>query len=114
MVNALTSPPMVKALKTLKKTRINWGKGEHCDLLAKSIQDWLKKEGDTINENGEENCNAHEFANKLGIPPQTFCKYICMENHRILGDGSCGKKKWMTNDSFLFARVCACSCRSRK
>jgi hypothetical protein len=39
MVNALTSPPTVNALTTLKKTRINWGKGEHRDLLAKAIQD---------------------------------------------------------------------------
>ncbi len=48
MVNALTSPPTVNALTTLKKTRINWGKGEHRDLLAKAIQDWLNKEGDVL------------------------------------------------------------------
>jgi hypothetical protein len=45
----------------------------------------------------------HEFANKLGIPPQTFYKYICMDNRRILGDGSRSKKKWMTNGDVLFA-----------
>ena len=48
MVNVLTSPPTVNVLTTLKKTRINWGKGEHSDLLAKAIQDWLNKEGDAI------------------------------------------------------------------
>ena len=89
------SPPMVNVLTTLKKTRIKWGKGEHRDLLAKAIQDWLNKEGDTINKNGEEILGVHLFANKLGIPPQTFYKYICMENRRILGDRSRGKKKWI-------------------
>ena len=48
MVNVLTSPPTVNALTTLKKTRINWGKGEHRDLLAKAIQDWLNEEGNAI------------------------------------------------------------------
>ncbi len=104
MVNALTSPPMVNAaLTTLKKTHLNWGKGEHRDLLAKTIQDWLNKEGDAISKNGEEILKAHLFANKLGIPPQTFYKYICTENRSILGDESRGKKKWMTNDDILFA-----------
>jgi len=77
MVNILTSPPTVNALTTLKKTCINWGKGEHRDLLMKVIQDWLNKEGDTIDENSEEILEVHLFANKLGIPPQTFYKYIC-------------------------------------
>jgi hypothetical protein len=63
-------------------------------LLAKAISDWLKKEGNTINEQGKEILDVHEFTIKLGIPPQTFYKYICMNNHRILGAGSCGIKKW--------------------
>ena len=77
MVNALTSPPKVNVLTTLKKTHINWGRGEHHDLLAKAIQDWLNKEGDAIDDNGEEILDACLFANKLGTPPQTFYKYIC-------------------------------------
>ena len=82
MTTAPDSPPdsplMVDVLVTTKKkTRINWGKGEHRDLLMKAIQDWLNKEGDTIDENSEEILEAHLFANKLGIPPQTFYKYIC-------------------------------------
>ena len=72
-------------------------------MLEKAISDWLKKEGDTINEQGEEILDVHEFANKLGIPPQTFYKYICTDNRKILGDGSHGKKKWMTTDNVLFA-----------
>jgi hypothetical protein len=108
MTTAPDSPPdsplIVDVLvMTKKKTRINWGKGEHCDWLKKAISDWLKKEGDAINEQGEEIIDVHEFANKLGIPPQTFCKYICMDNRRILGDGKRGKKKWMTTDDVLFA-----------
>jgi hypothetical protein len=106
MTTAPDSPPdsplIVDVLVTTKKKiSINWGKGEHRDLLEKAISDWLKKEGDTINEQGEEILDVHEFANKLGIPPQTFYKYICTDNRRILGDGSCGKK-WMTTDDILF------------
>jgi len=108
MTTAPDSPPdsplIVDVLVTTKKkTRINCGKGEHCDLLKKAISDWLKKEGDAINEQSEEILDMHEFANKLGIPPQTFYKYICMDNRRILGDGKRGKKKWMTTDDVLFA-----------
>jgi len=87
------SPLIVDVLVTTKKkTCINWGKGEHRDLLEKAISDWLKKEGIAINEQAEEILDVHEFANKLGIPPQTFYKYICTDNRRILGDGSRGKR----------------------
>ena len=72
-------------------------------MLEKAISDWLKKKGDAINKQGEEILDVHKFANKLGIPPQTFYKYICTDNHRILGEGSRGKKKWMTTDDVLFA-----------
>ena len=95
-VTPLDSPLIVDVLVTTKKkTCINWGKGEHRDSLEKAISDWFKKEGDAINEQGEEILDVHEFANKLGIPPQTFYKYFCMDNHRILGD--------MTMDDVLFA-----------
>jgi hypothetical protein len=110
MVNALTSPPTVNALTTLKKTHINWGKGEHRDLLAKAIQDCLNKEGNAIDENGEEILDTYLFTNKLGIIPQTFYKYICTENCRILDDGSCGKKEVDDKQQRLICRVCACSC----
>jgi len=108
MTTAPDSPPdsplIVDVLvMTKKKTRIDWEKGEHRDLLEKAISDWLKKEGDAINEQGEEILDVHEFTNKLGIPPQTFYKYICTDNRRILGDRSRGKKKWMTTDDVLFA-----------
>ena len=97
MTTAPDSPPdsplMVDVLVTTKKkTRINWGKGEHRDLLEKAISDWLKKEGDTINEQDEEILDMHEFTNKLGIPPQTFYKYICMKNRRILGNEVVAKR----------------------
>ena len=82
-------------------------------MLVKAIQDWLNKEDDAINKNGEEILEAHLFTNKLGIPPQTFYKYICTENRRILGDGSRGKKKWMTNNDILFAG-CVLACADRE
>ena len=46
-------------------------------MLEKAISDWLKKEGNAIiNEQGEEILDVHEFANKLGIPPQTVQVYL--------------------------------------
>ena len=85
-------------------------------MLEKAISDWLKKEGDAINEQGEEILDVHKFANKLGTPPQTFYKYICMDNHRIQGDG--GRKSWQkeVDDKWrcLICRVSACSCRPTK
>ena len=69
-----TDAPLIvdMMVTTKKKTCIYWGKREHRDLLEKAISDWLKKEGDTINEQDEEILDMHEFTNKLGIPPQTF------------------------------------------
>jgi hypothetical protein len=118
MTTAPDSPPdspliVDELVTTKKKTCINWGKGEHRDLLEKAISDWLKKEGDAINEQGEEVLDVHEFANKLGIPPQTFYKYICTDSCRILGNGSRGKKKWMTMDNVLFAG-CVLACADRE
>jgi hypothetical protein len=58
-------------------------------------------------------CECYEFANNYGIPPQTFYKYIKPTNPRILGDGSCGKKKWFTNDDVKFVG-CVLTCADQK
>ena len=79
MVNVLTSPPTVNALTTLKKTRINWGKGEHRDLLTKAIRDWLNEEGDAIDENGEEILEAHLILKQAWDPPANFLQIYLHE-----------------------------------
>jgi hypothetical protein len=73
-------------------------------LLEKAIHDWEKMEG---------NVNRYKFANKLGILPQTFYKYVCPYNPRILGDGSCGIKKLMANDDVAFVG-CVLTCADLK
>jgi hypothetical protein len=94
-------PPAANVSFQIKKTRINWGKGKHRDLLGRAIQDWHKRMAGNINNiKGCREC--YEFAKNYGIPPQTFYKYIKPTNPRILGDGSCGKKKWFTNDDVEF------------
>jgi hypothetical protein len=56
-----------------KKTRINWGKGKHRDLLEKAIQDWRKIMADNIkNINIKGCCKCYKFTKNYGPPPQTF------------------------------------------
>ena len=47
-----------------KKSRTNWGTGEHRIKLEKALNDWIKKEGDCLDDNGEIIDNWREFANK--------------------------------------------------
>jgi hypothetical protein len=94
-------PPAANVSFQIKKTRINWGKGKHHDLLGRAIQDWCKRMAGNINKiKGCREC--YEFAKNYGIPSQTFYKYIKPTNPCILGDGSCGKKKWFTNVDVKF------------
>ena len=55
-----------------KKSRTNWGTGEHRIKLEKALNDWIKKEGDCLDDNGEIIDTWREFANKVDIPPDTF------------------------------------------
>jgi hypothetical protein len=52
--------------------------------------------------NIEECCKCYEFAKNYGIPPQTLYMYIKPTTPHILGEGSRGKKKWLTNDDVEF------------
>ena len=64
------APPAANML-IKKKTRINWGKGKHRDLLEKAIQDWCKiMAGNIKNIEGCRKC--YEFAKNYGTHPQTF------------------------------------------
>jgi hypothetical protein len=40
--------------------------------LEKALNDWIKKEGDCLDDNGEIIDTWREFANKVDIPPDTF------------------------------------------
>jgi hypothetical protein len=57
-----------------KNMRINWGKGEHHDLLEKAIYGWRKMAGN-IN-NGEACCKCYKFAKNYGIIPPNFLQ-VC-------------------------------------
>jgi hypothetical protein len=85
-----------------KKSRTNWGTGEHRIKLDKALNDWSKKEGDIFDDNGEMIDNWRVFANKVDIPADTFYKYIKPNNPRQVGDGSRGKKRLMTTDEIKF------------
>jgi len=50
-----------------KKSRTNWGTGEHRIKLDKALNDWSKKEGDIFDDNGEMIDNWRVFANKVDI-----------------------------------------------
>jgi len=65
-----------------KKSRTNWGTGEHRIKLDKAVNDWSKKEGDIFDKNGEMIDNWRVFANKVNIPADTFYKYIKPNNRR--------------------------------
>jgi hypothetical protein len=74
-------PPAANVSFQIKKQRINWEKGKHCDLLGRAIQDWCKRMAGNINNiKGCREC--YEFAKNYGIPPQTFYKYIKPTNPR--------------------------------
>jgi hypothetical protein len=64
--------------------------------LEKAINDWVNKEGDIFDNNNELIKDPIVvFANKIGIPPQTFSKYIHKKNPRSLSDGFHSKKRLM-------------------
>jgi hypothetical protein len=76
-----------------KTSRINWAKGEHRVKLEKAICDWNEKRGDIYDNNGERIDDYNVFANRIGIPANTFYKYINSDEPRQIGDGSRGKKR---------------------
>ncbi len=49
---------------------------ENRKKLEKAINDWVNKEGDIFDNNNELIKDLIVFAKKIGIPPQTFSKYI--------------------------------------
>ncbi len=88
-----------------KKTQINWGKpGPFCDRMHKAIQNWFDNGEDKFDDNGEIISNHAIYARRVGIPCKTFYKYIYPDEkkHLVLGDGSRGKTKLLTDNKVKF------------
>ena len=89
-----------------KKTRINWGKpGPFRDLMKEAIQNWFGLGEDRFDDNGEIINDHAIYAHRVGIPPKTFYKYIHPDETKrlVLGDGSRGKAKLLTDNDVKFA-----------
>ena len=68
--------------------------------MEKAIHDWLNQTGDVYDDNGEAIKSWRVFANKVGIPVNTFFKYINpnLEERRTLGNGARGKERLLTEE----------------
>ena len=62
-----------------------------------------EKEGDIYDENEKKIDDWRVFANRIGIPANTFYKYIRPNAPKQIGDGSRGNKWRMTVDKIKFA-----------
>jgi hypothetical protein len=88
-----------------KKARINWGKpGPFCDRMHKAIQNLCDNAKDRFDDNGKIISDHAIYARRVGIPCKTFYKYIHPDEkkHLVLGDGSRGKTKLLTNNEVKF------------
>ena len=99
------SVPPAPAPARKKAPRINWGKGVHRDIMEKALRDWFNKTGYVFDDNGEAIDSWKVYANKVGIPHNTFFKYIHPDlgKRRTLGDGSRGKKKLLSDSDVKLA-----------
>ena len=69
-----TSLPTNKTRES-KKTRTNWSKGEDAKRMAMSVEDWLGKKGNALDDNGEV-IPLRQFSNIVNIPYKTLTKYV--------------------------------------
>lgn len=72
--------------------------------MEKAINDWFKKEGDTVDNNGENVEDMHVYTDLIGIPYDSLYRYIHpnKEKQKILGNGERGQHKLMGNDNNQF------------
>ena len=76
--------------------------------MENALDDWHNDGETKYDDNGEEITDYVVFANKHGIPPSSFYKYINPNNPRQIGDGTRGKKKLLNDDEIkLIGTVCA-------
>ena len=67
--------------------RVNYSQGDALVGLTKAVEDWLGKKGDIIE--ADETISCKHYCARVGIPEQTFRKYVCddVEKRRMLGTG---------------------------
>ncbi len=78
-------PPVANVSFQIKKTRINWGKEKHRDLMGRAIQDWRERMAVSTSTTSRGVVNVTNSLTIMEFPPQTFYKYIKPTNPRILG-----------------------------
>ena len=60
----------------VKKERTNWQFPDNIKLLRKAVCDWDNKEGMCLDSNGEGIKVLRTYCNIVGIPYNTFSKYV--------------------------------------
>eukprot|EP00966_Prymnesium_polylepis_P173752 4018858-Prymnesium_polylepis.1 len=69
-----------------KANRENYSTGKPLEVMTKAVKDWLEKTGTY---QAEENMTMPRFCALVGIPHQTFRKYVCSDVSKRLAVG-CG------------------------
>mmetsp|Transcript_18259 Transcript_18259/g.33098 ORF Transcript_18259/g.33098 Transcript_18259/m.33098 type:complete len:147 (+) Transcript_18259:279-719(+) len=69
-----------KKKKKQKSTRTNWGSGKHLEAMKKAVEEWQTHTGRYLDGNGEAR-SLHVFCNIVGIPYDTFKKYVTSSNN---------------------------------
>jgi hypothetical protein len=65
----------------VKKSRTNWGKGKAKLKLEKAVKEWDEKGEKILDCNGEPH-QLKMFSNLVGIPYDTFKKYVIKDNDK--------------------------------
>eukprot|EP00978_Attheya_sp_CCMP212_P031727 scaffold120920_cov35-Attheya_sp.AAC.1 len=93
--------PIPKKKSTV--SRSNWGKGEGLQMMTKAVQEWNERSGRYFDSNGEDR-SLKVFANVVGIPYDSFKKYVCSssaKSKRELGKQG-GKRSLLDANSQRF------------
>ena len=72
--------------------------------MSTAVEDWLGEKGLRYDDNEELIMDMNVYANRVGIPRDSIYRYIHPDpkKRKLLGDGSRGKAKIMTNDDVGF------------
>ena len=92
-----------------KKKRVNWCLSPHKEIMEKAVSDWLNREGDCLDCNGEPVRNIQTFCNIVSVPMNTFKKFIHKdpEKRRKIGDGVGRPPLLPRSDQKFAADICA-------
>ena len=86
----LGSPPPPPS--TSKKARVNYSSGAPLVRLQKACADWIEKQGEHLVH--EPDMSVKHYSLRVGIPFETFRKYVCKDAaaRRVIGNGVGAKK----------------------